>query len=1220
MRRRGYFRRHLAVCAAVSAAALAVPGAALAATDGDGEPIPNTSTLSERAQLEGEPALLQRLAIPGSPADDSPEALAALGSPDGPEDDLASLLAELAAAGTPEEAREARRRALDVLEGAPLDRAYGGIPLLNWNSPAKVKTVPAGGSVTVRQVRFGEHLVSDTWLLRFDDPDAPFRIVYEVAELAGAVGGELMPTPLLGRPAAPLGGLHSIVEPLALPGLATGTSETSRFHPDGEAEQTRVGLQRLTVRMPPPRHVHMLLDPSLKPGREALATLAPATPERIASAEAALGFSGDSPSEAQRREAISRLSARAPERQIWEALDALDPDAGGFRAAARAAAEGALPLMGAMRSRSQLPPGVTPEPGADVTVALLNNEAYVSRRGLHLEPGAELRVAVVNHDGFPHRVNALELRGRRPVFGPTGWGEFDWGPAAGTTELAPGESATLTLRPSEGAFALWVGDQGTGDQAAATIELDRGPRTQSIGFADDFTAPRHVAEDPDGRLWITLEGIDTIARITPATDLQESGREEYPLPGGAYRPDSAQPPLGPADVFVDGHGIVWVTLTLGNAIARIDPSLTEDGTSKGIRIYELDPCPPDDGDTVCREEFPPDAGGPTRGPLQLEGMLDAEGNTTLFFTEMNVDHIGVLRVAPDGAKLNQVDVPCNCLVPLGIGLGADGAVWFTEGDTNAIGRLRLSRARPFTPSTARVDHFPIPFGTEVQDPEHPEPVFTAAPHSLAIDPEGRVWFTGEAVAKVAYLDPAQARAGTSIGFRSFDTGHSAYGGLTAPADLAADRGGTIYWTDEYGDIVGSLSAAGAGRSFRPAERRSLTDSAMVDSSGNLWFLELGSNLLTRISGVSEGAPGPAPQPVLEALSSDDVLRGSRLREVSSVDVSVLRAGRVVAAAAAPVSGGSFEVGEGQWSGSSAGDALRGGDVVRMTPRAAHPRAAVEFTVASLTGRVNSARALTGSARHGGDPLGGRLEAVVAGTPVRAEIDPDDGSFAKVLNEGTGPGATGTLSWAEATAAAIFRTTTRFPETAPPPDDDDDRDAGGPGGPPAGGGDDGGGDDDSWNDDDDRDDAGRPSGSSGRSCGRHWLRGSGRGARVQLLGLSERSVTRCLGRPAGRSVRGGVVRLRYPGRLSVSLRGGRAVGFELLAPGLRSASRAVGLGMKVNTLDRVLGGALKGRGPRRTASVRAASGGRVRLTVRVSRGRTPRIAGLTAALVERRRGR
>ncbi|MDQ2911271.1 MAG: hypothetical protein M3R39_09705, partial [Actinomycetota bacterium] len=829
-----------------------------------GNPVPNTATSSTSAQLAGSPTLLTKLADAASPADDDPLVLAQLGSPNSPEDDLAGALDALGAAATAGDAAAAaaaRQLALDILEGNPIaKKAYSGIPLLNWNSPAKVKTVPAGGNVIVNVVRFGQHIVSDTWLLSFTDPSQPFTITYRVAVLSAAFGGQLTPTPLLADGGVPIGGLHSVLQPLALPGgLLTGTQESSRFHPAGANEGFRLGVQDVTVRMPPARFVTAILDPSLKRGREALATLEPATPARLAAAQAAFGFSGSAPTEAEKLAAIGVLGNAAPEKLLWTDLRALNPADPGFLPAAQALAAQDRQLVSAMRTRAQIPNGVVTDPAADASVVLLNNEAYVSRPSLPLPSGASLTVSVTNADGFAHTFQATDLKNRRSVFGPLDWGEFDWAPLplGASPDLAPGASRTFTITPAASSFSLWLGDSEHGDQGGIALTLDRSARKQSLFFSPDFSMPLHETQDNQGNVWLTLPGVDKIGKLTPAADLHASTYEEYLLPNGAHTPNATVPPLGPHDVVVDSHGIVWVTLTLGNAIARIDPAQTVPDTTSGIRIYPLGPC--NDGITFCRVVFPPNPlAPPTRQPLQMADLEDGRGNTVLWFTEAGANLIGVLRAAPDGTLLEQSDFPCGCTGPLGIGLDADGSVWFTEDFSNRIARLKPSQAQPFT-AAPTLDHFKIPSSVAVFDREHPGGAVTAVPHSLALDRQGRVWFTEAATGKIGRLDPALAVPETTNGFTEFALPPNEFKGVAVPADLTIDRAGTVYWSDEYGDIIGTLTAAaGPGPPFRPQERRSLTDAPMVDAAGNLWFMEAGSNMITRISGVTAGLPAPAP--------------------------------------------------------------------------------------------------------------------------------------------------------------------------------------------------------------------------------------------------------------------------------------------------------------------------------------------------------------------------
>ena len=149
-------------------------------------------------------------------------ALANLGSTGAPDDDLLSALDDLATAQTADDAdgaAKAKGRALAILEGSAdplvagdadfLDRkAYKGIALLN--TEPKVQDVPAGTTtVDVREVRYGDHAILDTSMLRFEDMGTPFTIRWHITELGTSFGGELAPAsvPSSGQ------GRNQVVEP-----------------------------------------------------------------------------------------------------------------------------------------------------------------------------------------------------------------------------------------------------------------------------------------------------------------------------------------------------------------------------------------------------------------------------------------------------------------------------------------------------------------------------------------------------------------------------------------------------------------------------------------------------------------------------------------------------------------------------------------------------------------------------------------------------------------------------------------------------------------------------------------------------------------------------------------------------------------------------------------------------------------------------------------------
>lgn len=1196
-------RRLVVAAAAAGLALLGVAAPASALNDLAGNPIPNTGLQSPT------PSLLKLLADPATPLDDDPAALALLGSPGNPEDDLAGALDVLADPDPTIDSiarAAARERALAILDGTPIaGKAYSGMPLLNDNPAAKVKTVPDGGTVTVRMVRFGDHVLTDTWRLEFANPNAPFTIRYEIAELSDASGGELTPMPLLAENGTPLGGVRSAATQLDLTRHGseerpTGTKDRSRltddrgFPPQGAPERTRAGTQAIEVPMPPPKYAAAFLEPSVRTGPEALATLHPTSPERAAATET-----------------INALAAQSPERQIWDGLQAGVPttdQAAGLRA-----------LVGTMRTRTELPPGIS-STGADVTIAFLNNEVYVSRTSLR--PGSgPVTVKVVNKDGFAHGFDPLELNGAKPVFDPVNLDNFGWRGLnpLGAASVGAGETQTFTLQPSATASALWLGDPNHGDQAAMIVELDRGPLTQSLRFGPDFAAPLHDTQDREGKIWVTLEGVDKIARITPAADLASSQREEFPLPGGAHTPTSPNFPLAPHDIMVDGHGIVWATLTLGNAIARIDPSQVQDGTSTGIRIYELEPC----NATLCPPEFPPPpAGTPaSRGPLQMQGLIDGAGNSVIFFTEAFAGKIGVLRVAPDGTKLTDREFTCACVGPTGLALDPDGSLWFAESehvdqngdgrpdaDGSRIGRLRFDQARPYSPSAVTLDHFDIPRCLELRDPLHPQGVCTNAPHTVALDFAGRVWFTEEATGRVSYLDPGQAQPNTGNGFRQWDAQETAFGAPGAPADMAMDGAGRMYWADEYGDIIGTFTKDGPdpGHGFRPSARRSLTDEPLIDHEGNLWFLELGANLLTRISGVAEPVPLPAAPPVFEARTSADSVSAERLRGIPRVNVKVRRGDALVTqAVGVVVSDGRFQVGPSDWQGSPA-DAVQPGDRITIEPQGEPAREPLSFVVATLSAAVQGDGSAAGQALAGGAALADAVTVESGGQSRPAPIQAEDGAW-RTEPFGLDPAAAaGSVTWSGATVAGIFRTVTSFGpqavEPAPAPD---------PGSIPPG---------PTQPSPDNPGDGGEP------PCGRTWLTDSGASPAVRFLGMSAAAAKSCLGEPTsvrrfttiarvrrGERLRRARVRSErwtYGRTMELTLRSGRVASYELRGRNIRSASGNLGVG----TTTRALRAALPALRPAGAGALRGAVRLRGRqyaeIVFHVARGRVARISVVT----------
>src|SRR4051794_7003928 len=770
-----------------------------------------------------------------------------LGSPASPEEDLAAAMDALQAADTPEKAATAKGQALAIIEGdatklEPSDqdflarKVYAGIPLLNTDAKAKPVAAPTPAkpipSVDVHEVRYGDHAILDTSMLRFADMNSKFTVNWYITEVGTTFGGVFSPTPAKATAAqAP------VWQPLGLPGLDMGTLLKNRFTPGGATEETRLATRMIPVTFDAPSTLGgLIMDPSLKPGAETFAQIAIANNDAdpaTRTPDLAL------PTTAQ-------VYPAAKVRQLDADLESLDTT---NLDAVHAMAANDASLVPGTASRDTLPKGDLAAPDADVNVQFANAEAYVDQRDLRVAPGGSITFSITNLDGVDRHFDVRQLRNRSkldPTQGVLSWGQFDSNvigtgvdvPAGETRSLAVTSGADASAFLQDSAFALWIGDPKGGSQAGWGISLDRGPRMQSLQIGNGPIKPLHEALDANNRLWVTLANTDEVAFITPNKDaLSATGEPKiYALPGGindpdpATRPDpatiAAGPVFGPGDIRIDPKGIVWVTLGVGNAIARIDPTTATTDGKHGIHIIHLKPCT----EVTCRRA--PVPGNPaaplSRIPLQLRVYEDAGENTVLYFTEQAADAIGVLRVSKDDVTLNESHIYCDCIQPLGLALDPSGDVWFTEGSTNRLGRMTPNPTAPFAAKGHTFEHYNIPGavceavpGQEpngdpaCQNPPGqlppltlPNPALTALPHSVAVDAQGRVWYTGEANERVGYLDPAKAKDGTQNGFVDAPGPKNEFGRALAPADLTIDAAGKVFFADEYGDQIASATAAG----------------------------------------------------------------------------------------------------------------------------------------------------------------------------------------------------------------------------------------------------------------------------------------------------------------------------------------------------------------------------------------------------------------------------
>jgi streptogramin lyase len=250
-----------------------------------------------------------------------------------------------------------------------------------------------------------------------------------------------------------------------------------------------------------------------------------------------------------------------------------------------------------------------------------------------------------------------------------------------------------------------------------------------------------LAVHPDGRVYSVDMLQDKLYRLDPASGAVRAFQipdDGVPL-GGVMAGEDA-PPIpnatahqGPHSLQMGPDGAVWITLALGNRIARFDPKT---------------------------EKFELHALGEGFYPHTLR--IDPRGR--VWFTIAVSNHVGmydpaarkmeIIRV-PAGSLMQEValralpyviaaadwlDVDLTSLasegaagsapVPYGIDIAPDGGVWFSQLNQHRLGRI--------DPESFEIEMIDTPF---------------TAPRRLRFDSQGRLWIPGFSSGLVASFDP-----------------------------------------------------------------------------------------------------------------------------------------------------------------------------------------------------------------------------------------------------------------------------------------------------------------------------------------------------------------------------------------------------------------------------------------------------------------------------------
>jgi len=206
------------------------------------------------------------------------------------------------------------------------------------------------------------------------------------------------------------------------------------------------------------------------------------------------------------------------------------------------------------------------------------------------------------------------------------------------------------------------------------------------------SGPNELALDAHGNVWFTVFNADELGRLDPHTGLIQ----HYPL----LAKKSVQT-LYPYGITIDAQGMVWFTESGNNHIGRLNPATGDIRffipTGPEAQLMEIASAP--DG-TIWATAFTPGL------LLRLDPRIGGFTSYNAPFTGSDKSGLYGLLVTPTGevwvtisaenviARLDLAtnhfvyySIPTKASLPLGLVLGGDHTIWFTEVDK--IGKLQL---------------------------------------------------------------------------------------------------------------------------------------------------------------------------------------------------------------------------------------------------------------------------------------------------------------------------------------------------------------------------------------------------------------------------------------------------------------------------------------------------------------------------------------------------
>jgi TolB protein len=252
--------------------------------------------------------------------------------------------------------------------------------------------------------------------------------------------------------------------------------------------------------------------------------------------------------------------------------------------------------------------------------------------------------------------------------------------------ISPGASPHIIITGPDG--NLWFSESfggipdpipgapphGDGNGGIARLDIVTGQVTEFQTGLPPHNYLHGLTAGPDGNIWVALQGVDQIARF----NMETKQFDKFV---------SFSPHSGPIDIETGPDGNLYVTLQFTNKLGQYDPR-----TSK---VQEIGLPPRDHGAKRNPKEIDTSL-SPLDGPSVDTLIVDRERNV-IWFNEFLNDRVGMYDIVT-GRVLEFTDGITPNSGPLGLAIGPDGNLWFTQVSLNpfvpgGIARLTLGPGR-----------------------------------------------------------------------------------------------------------------------------------------------------------------------------------------------------------------------------------------------------------------------------------------------------------------------------------------------------------------------------------------------------------------------------------------------------------------------------------------------------------------------------------------------